>query len=177
MNKRILFSGTGGQGVISLGKIVASSALEAVPHITYFPSYGAEVRGGTANCQVTFSDKEIATPVAEVFDMMLLMNQPSFDRFFGQADDNAVVVVNSTICNNIPMDERIIKVDAISIATKLKNPRGANFVMLGALVNLNKKLFDVDKIRQLIKDKFVGKPKVIELNLACFDAWNQSDSI
>jgi len=169
-NKRILFAGAGGQGIVSLGKIVAQSALDDVPHLTYFPAYGAEVRGGTANCQIVFSDKEIATPVSEEFDYMLLLNQASLDKFINKATDDAKIVVDTTTCVNIPDDPRIHKVDATKLATQLKNPRGANLIMLGALVKLDTNTFNVDSILKAIKSKFAGKKEiVIEGNIACFN--------
>jgi 2-oxoglutarate ferredoxin oxidoreductase subunit gamma len=168
-NKRILFAGAGGQGIVSLGKIVASSALDDVPHITYFPAYGAEVRGGTANCQLVFSDKEIATPVSEEFDYMLLLNQASLDKFIKKATSDAKIVVDTTMCINIPDDPRIHKINATKLAAQLKNPRGANLIMLGALVQLDTKTFNIDSILKAIKDKFADKKDfVVEGNIACF---------
>lgn len=168
MNKCILFAGAGGQGVVSLGKIVATSALNDVSHITYYPSYGAEVRGGTANCQIVLSEKEIASPVSDVFDTMLLLNQASLDRFIGQASPTATIIVNSTTCSNIPDDHRIIKIDASKIALNLNNPRGANLVMLGAMAKLDTTL-SVENLEQAIKNKFKGKKDaIITANLICF---------
>ena len=170
MHKRILFAGTGGQGVVSLGKIVATSALDEVPHLTYFPAYGAEVRGGTANCQLVFSDKEIATPVSEEFDYLLLLNQASLDKFLNKATSDAKIVVDTTTCINIPDDSRVHKVDATKLAKQLENPRGANLIMLGALVKLDENTFNVDSILKAIKAKFAGKKEVvIQGNIACFN--------
>jgi 2-oxoglutarate ferredoxin oxidoreductase subunit gamma len=168
MNKSMLFAGTGGQGVVSLGKIVATAALKDVPYITYYPSYGAEVRGGTANCQIVLAEKEIASPVSEVFDIILLLNQASLDKFIGQASPTATIIVNSTICSKIPDDPRIIKIDASKIAIDLNNPRGANLVMLGAMAKLDTTL-SVENLELAIKDKFKGKKDaVIAGNLQCF---------
>jgi 2-oxoglutarate ferredoxin oxidoreductase subunit gamma len=170
MTKRILFAGTGGQGIVSLGKIVATSALENVPHLTYFPSYGAEVRGGTANCQLVFSDTEITSPVSEEFDCLLILSQASLNRFITQATTDAKIVVDTTRCIDIPDDPRISKVDATKLANELQNPRGANFIMLGALTKLDGNTFNADAIITAIKKKFAGKKEIITTsNVACFE--------
>ena len=80
MLERVLIAGSGGQGVVLIGRIVATVALPRVPHITFFPSYGAEVRGGTSHCQVVLSSDEISSPLSERFDSLILMNQASCDH-------------------------------------------------------------------------------------------------
>ena len=82
MLERVIFAGFGGQGVLTIGKMVAELGMDAFPQVTYFPSYGTEVRGGTANCQVILSSREIASPIVDTADSLILMNQPSLEKFF-----------------------------------------------------------------------------------------------
>ena len=96
---RIVMAGAGGQGIIFLGKLLANAAVDAIPHVTYFPSYGAEVRGGNSHCQVILSPDEISSPVAEEFEAMILMNQQSVDKFLPCLEGKGLAVINSSLCN------------------------------------------------------------------------------
>lgn len=133
MLERILIAGSGGQGIILLGKLLARLAVDAIPHITFFPSYGAEVRGGTSNCQVIFSTNEIASPLAETLDSLIIMNQQSLTRFRKGLAKNGLAVINKSLCQP-PRDKRFVLVRATEIADKLGNTRAANFIMLGAWI-------------------------------------------
>ena len=111
MGKRIVISGFGGQGIIALGKFIALTAMNAGKHVTYLPSYGAEVRGGTANCQIVISDEEIASPCIENMDILIAMNQPSIERFCSNVVAGGLIVVNTSLAAaesgavNIPATE------------------------------------------------------------------------
>ena len=94
MLERIFIAGSGGQGVLTTGKLLASVAVDHVDHLTFFPSYGAEVRGGTSNCQVVFSSNEIASPVSEEFDTLIIMNQESANVFLDRQTPDALVLLN-----------------------------------------------------------------------------------
>ena len=94
---KTIFSGFGGQGVLSMGSALADAAMREGKYVTYLPSYGAEVRGGTANCTVSVSDEEIASPVASEPDFVVAMNQPSFIRFQSLIQAGGLILVNSTM--------------------------------------------------------------------------------
>ncbi len=136
MHERILIAGSGGQGILFAGKLLAQSSLETAPFITFFPAYGAEVRGGTCSCQVILSSAEIGSPIAETFSSMLMMNQPSVDRFAGKLEADGIAVLNKSLCE-LREDKRFIYVPATEIAEQLGSPQSANLVMLGAFLAHN----------------------------------------
>jgi 2-oxoglutarate ferredoxin oxidoreductase subunit gamma len=134
-----VFSGFGGQGVLSMGHALATAAMLEGKHVTYFPSYGAEVRGGTANCTVSVSDEEIASPVASEPDFVVAMNQPAFVRFQNMLVSGGLVLVNSSMVNaaSVRGDIEVIEVPTSELAEKLGNIKAANMVMLGAFVRMS----------------------------------------
>jgi 2-oxoglutarate ferredoxin oxidoreductase subunit gamma len=131
---KAIIAGFGGQGVMSMGLDLAQAALLEGKNVTYLPSYGAEVRGGTANCTVGISDDEIASPVASSPEFVIAMNQPSVMRFQNQIQSGGLFFVNSSLVESeiSRRDISVIKVPANSIAENLGSPKSANMVMLGA---------------------------------------------
>jgi 2-oxoglutarate ferredoxin oxidoreductase subunit gamma len=131
---RTVVAGFGGQGVMSIGLNLAQAALMEGKNVTYLPSYGAEVRGGTANCTVVISDDEIASPVASSPEFVVAMNQPSVMRFQNQIQSGGLFFINSSLVESeiARGDINVIKVPANSIAENLGSPKSANMVMLGA---------------------------------------------
>src|SRR4030042_590243 len=131
---KTIIAGFGGQGVISMGLNLAQAAMLDGRNVTYLPSYGAEVRGGTANCTVVISDEEIASPVASSPEFVIAMNQPSVIRFQNQIQSGGLLFVNSSLVESEISrgDINVIKVPANNIADNLGSPKSANMVMLGA---------------------------------------------
>lgn len=131
---KTIIAGFGGQGVLSMGLNLAQAAMLEGKNVTYLPSYGAEVRGGTANCTVAISDDEIASPVASSPDFVVAMNRPSAVRFQNQIQSGGLFFINSSLVEaGISRgDIDIISVPANSIAEELGSPKAANMVMLGA---------------------------------------------
>jgi len=131
---KTVIAGFGGQGVMSIGLNLAQAAMLEGKNVTYLPSYGAEVRGGTANCTVVISDDEIASPVASSPEFVIAMNQPSVMRFQNQIQSGGLFFINSSLVESeiARGDISIIKVPANSIAENLGSPKSANMVMLGA---------------------------------------------
>jgi 2-oxoglutarate ferredoxin oxidoreductase subunit gamma len=168
MLERILITGAGGQGVILLGRLLASSAIKNVAHITFFPSYGAEVRGGTSACQVILSSKEIASPLSETFDSILVMNQSSSEDVIRQMKKNCLVLVNRSLCKIPSVSSKILTVDATRLADRLGDTRVANFVMLGAYLAAKPVVTPLQAekgIRELLAGKNMS---LIELNIKAF---------
>lgn len=132
---KTVFSGFGGQGVLMMGYILALSAMRDGMQVTYLPAYGAEVRGGTANCTVSISDEEIASPVASFPDYVIALNKPSLIRYEGQLKSRGTLLLNSDLIDIDPTrkDIEIFKIPANTIAKKLKSERTVNMIMLGAL--------------------------------------------
>jgi 2-oxoglutarate ferredoxin oxidoreductase subunit gamma len=136
MTKEIIISGFGGQGIVSSGIIIAYAGLFENKHVTFFPSYGAEMRGGTANCSVVVSDEPIASPVVAAPDIVLIMNEPSLLKFEPMLKAKGLLFFNRTLIKSKPerTDIEVIAIDANAIAEELGTGRIANMVMLGSLV-------------------------------------------
>ncbi len=136
MTKKTVFAGFGGQGVLMMGYVFAVAAMRDGKQVTYLPSYGAEVRGGTANCTVVVSDEEIYSPVASSPDFAVIMNQPSLLRFEGSISQGGIIVLNSSLVEIEPSrtDLEVVKVPANDLAKKLGSDRTINMIMLGAFV-------------------------------------------
>ena len=155
---KTVFSGFGGQGVLMMGYILAVSAMRDGMHVTYLPAYGAEVRGGTANCTVSISDEDIASPVASSPDYVIAMNKPSLIRYEGQIKAKGTLFLNSDLVDIDPKREDIsvFKIPANSIAKKLGSERAINMIMLGA-VSAWTKITSVDSLinglREVVKIK------------------------
>jgi 2-oxoglutarate ferredoxin oxidoreductase subunit gamma len=136
---KTVFSGFGGQGVLSMGHALATAAMLEGKHVTYFPSYGAEVRGGTANCTVSVSDEEIASPVASEPEFVVAMNQPAFVRFQNMLVSGGLALVNSSMVNgeSVRGDIEVVEVPTSELAEKLGNIKVANMIMLGAFIRVS----------------------------------------
>jgi 2-oxoglutarate ferredoxin oxidoreductase subunit gamma len=166
-----IFAGFGGQGVLSMGLNLSQAAMIEGKHVTYLPSYGAEMRGGTANCTVAISDEEIASPVASSPQFVVVMNQPSLVRFQNQVDSSGVIFINTSLIDAVVLrdDVEVINVAANLIAEELGSTRSANMVMLGAFIKKSKLVkFDtiVDVVHSLLEGKgeklFAANKKALE---------------
>lgn len=165
MQKSILISGFGGQGMIKLGKIMAEAALQNYRHISWFPSYGAEMRGGTAHCSVKISDQPIATPFIKSPDIAVIFNQPSFDKFRRRFHKKTLVVLNGDLIQNFPKKLEIKDFFIFplnKIALSCGNIKVANIVALGAILSLTNKLFNEKDIISLLKKNFSDKDKQVQ---------------
>ena len=162
---KTVFAGFGGQGVLSMGLNLAQAALLEGKNVTYLPSYGAEVRGGTANCTVAVSDEEIASPVASSPDFLIAMNQPSMVRFQNQIQSGGVLLINSSLVETEISrgDVDIVKVPANSIAEQLGSPRSANMVMLGAFTKKSN-IVSISNVIEGLNSALKKKQKLIAVN-------------
>lgn len=163
---KTIFSGFGGQGVLMMGYVLATSGMHEDKHVTYLPAYGAEVRGGTANCTITVSDDPIASPVASFPDYAVLMNTPSVVRFEGKVRTGGTVFLNKDLVEVIPKrtDIEVVSIPVNSIADGLGSLRSANMVMIGAFVQKTG-LVSLDSVVESVKEIFAKKgEKVHEMN-------------
>jgi 2-oxoglutarate ferredoxin oxidoreductase subunit gamma len=162
---KTVFAGFGGQGVLSMGLSLTQAAMLEGKNVTYLPSYGAEVRGGTANCTVAISDEEIASPVASSPEFVVAMNQPSVIRFQNQIQSGGILFVNSSLVEVEVKrgDIDVVRVPAGNIAEKLGSPKSANMVMLGALVKKSN-LVCLSSLMEGLKDTLKGKQKLVAIN-------------
>ena len=167
MMDQIILSGFGGQGVMFIGKVLAYAAMKGDLQVCWIPSYGPEMRGGTANCSVIISDEEINSPVLDQADAAIVLNQPSYDKFLPRIKSGGVLVINSSIVeNNKARDDiKIIAIPATDIANRLGKSALANMVCLGALMPALK-LIDIDSLEKAL-DAVVGtnKPELYEANI------------
>jgi len=138
MTTEIIFAGFGGQGVILAGKILALAGMSEDKYVSHIPSYGAEMRGGTANCSVIVSDDEVASPVIEKPDVVVALNKPSMTKFEPMIKAGGLLIYNSSLIDSKPSrtDIKSIALPANEIAEKCKNARGANMVVLGCLAKV-----------------------------------------
>jgi 2-oxoglutarate ferredoxin oxidoreductase subunit gamma len=162
---KTIFAGFGGQGVMSMGLSLAQAAMIEGKFVTYLPSYGAEVRGGTANCTVAISDEEIASPVASSPEFVVAMNQPSLIRFQNQIQSGGVLFVNSSLVEiDVSRgDIDIIKVPANTMAEEIQSPRSANMVRLGAFTKKSG-LVSVSTLIDGLKSTLKNKTDLIAIN-------------
>ncbi len=162
---KTIFAGFGGQGVLSMGLNLAQAAMFEGKNVTYLPSYGAEVRGGTANCTVAISDEEIASPVASSPEFIIVMNQPSLVRFQNQIQSGGLFFINSSLIEaEISRgDVDIVRVRANSIAEELGSPKSANMVMLGAFTKKSN-LVSLSSVIEGLKNALKNKQKLIAIN-------------
>lgn len=168
MLERVLMAGSGGQGVISIGKLLAEVAMGRVEHVTFLPAYGAEVRGGTSHCELVLSSREIASPSPERFDAMLIMNQESLARYGDRGGEGAVVIVNRSLCTGTA-PAGAMEVRATEDAVSMGGMRAANFVMLGAYLG-RRAVVPRETVVAEMQRRFMGKgAAVANLNLAALD--------
>jgi 2-oxoglutarate ferredoxin oxidoreductase subunit gamma len=168
---KIIFAGFGGQGVLSMGLNLAQAAMLDGKNVTYLPAYGAEVRGGTANCTVSISDEEIASPIASSPAFVVAMNQPSMVRFQNKIQSGGIFFINSTVVSE-PItrgDIEIVNVPANGIAEKMGNIKSANMVMLGAFIKKTNLVTQKSLIEGLTV-ALKGNQKLITINKEALNA-------
>ena len=132
--EELIIAGFGGQGIIMAGKLLAHAAMIEKLNVTYMPSYGAEVRGGTSNCMVVMSAHAVACPFVSQPDALIIMNQASMDKFSPRLKSQGLLVMNSSMIITLPQrsDIEILSIPADDIALRLGSPRSANMVAMGA---------------------------------------------
>ncbi|MGI6112630.1 MAG: 2-oxoacid:acceptor oxidoreductase family protein [Mahellales bacterium] len=138
MNEQIIIAGFGGQGVMSMGQLLAYAGMLEGKFVSWLPSYGPEMRGGTANCNVIISDTPVGSPIVTEATTVIAMNRPSLDKFEKSLNGDGLLLINSSLIDRKAerKDVRSYYIDANDIANKLGNLKVANMVMLGALVQL-----------------------------------------
>lgn len=133
--EEVLIAGFGGQGILFAGKLLAHTAMKAGKEVTFMPSYGAEIRGGTANCMVIISDSSIASPLVTKPDCLIAMNKASLNKFSGRIKEGGLLIMNSSLIEDKGrLDESIevLAIPADDLAVELGNQKAANMIVLGA---------------------------------------------
>jgi len=165
MYQGVIMSGFGGQGIVSAGILLANAGMIEGKFVTFFPAYGAEMRGGTANCSVVVSSQEVSSPVVAHPDTVIIMNEPSLHRFESQVREGGLLLINSSLVAAKPKreDVEIVYIPANSIAEKIGTLKVANMVMLGAYskktgaVNVDSLIESLPKVYKKAKKDMLKK--------------------
>lgn len=161
----MLFAGFGGQGIMFMGKLLAQAGLDSKKHITWMPSYGAEVRGGTAYSMTKISDKQIASPVVTRPDILVVMNEPSLIKYADKLKPKGILIINKSLVAAKPRrrDISIVSIPMTDIAIKLGAARSANMVAVGAILKCSK-LFPIRTVLAALKEMLGKKEDAYQVN-------------
>ena len=167
MTNEIIISGFGGQGVMAIGKTLTEAGMKEGMEVSWLPSYGPEMRGGTANCSVVLSSEPIVSPIVLEPTELIAMNLPSLLKFESLVKPGGTIFVNSSVVDKKVerTDVKAVYVDCIKIADELGNSKVANMVMLGAYIEAMKNL-STETIKEMLVHMFTGpKAKLVDLNI------------
>jgi 2-oxoglutarate ferredoxin oxidoreductase subunit gamma len=167
MQTEVIISGFGGQGTLYAGQVLAYAAMDEGKQVTWIPSYGPEMRGGTANCTVVISDEEIGSPTVKHPKAVLALNLPSLDKYEDMIAPGGCLVVNESMVNRKPTrtDIRVVLLPANEIAREIGNERATNMVMLGALL-ANMDILPIEALEKALKNHTAQRlQKFVEMNI------------
>jgi len=166
METGFVLAGFGGQGILLIGKMLAYAGMHEGREVSWLPSYGPEMRGGTCNCTVVVSDRPVGSPVVERPRVVLAMNLPSMEKFEPALQPGGVLLYNTSLIHREASrsDVRVVKIPANEIAMELGSVRSANVVALGALVGATGAV-SLDSVREVVRGAFAEKPKLVAPNL------------
>lgn len=170
MTHEIVFAGFGGQGVLLLGQLMAYAAMLDNKQVSWIPSYGPEMRGGTANCSVIISADKIGSPLVSEPTAALIMSNPALEKFEPLLVPNALLVLNSSIVTVKPKrnDIRLINIPATELENQLGIVKSMNIIMLGAFVHATKVVSD-NTMFNAFEKRFSARPQSIESNIKAFN--------
>ncbi len=170
MKKSFVFSGSGGQGIMSAGITLAHTAIDMGKHSTFLPEYGPEQRGGSAKCTVIISDGDIISPLPKKCDTLIAMNEQAYGKFIDDVKEGGTVVVNSSRVKDAERQGvRLISVPVDDVALELGNVKVANTVLIGVLIGATE-IVSKDAVIASLEEKFREKsPKIMELNIAALE--------
>ncbi len=166
MEHRLIAAGFGGQGVMLFGQVVAQAGMFEDKYVTWFPSYGPEMRGGTANCTVVVSDEPVASPVVDTPNELAIFNIPSLLRFEPTLEEGGILIMNASVIDREPKrkDITIIRIPANDVADRIGNLKVQNMVMLGAYIEVAKTV-SVESVFKALEYKMTGKKAaLLDLN-------------
>jgi 2-oxoglutarate ferredoxin oxidoreductase subunit gamma len=170
MQVEAVFAGFGGQGVLLAGKILAETGMGLGKEVVWLPSYGPEMRGGTANCTVIISEEPIASPIVVHPRDAVVMNRPSLEKFCPEQKPGGFVTVNTSLISIRPerKDLAVIEVPANQIAIDAGTGKAANMVMLGAYIGATG-VVPFEALMEQAKHEFAKKPKLVPVNVKCIE--------
>ncbi|MGN0487268.1 MAG: 2-oxoacid:acceptor oxidoreductase family protein [Acutalibacteraceae bacterium] len=171
MKKSFVFSGSGGQGIMSAGIMLAHTAIDMSKHSTYLPEYGPEQRGGSAKCTVIISDEEIISPLTKKCDTLICMNEQAYRKFKADVKSDGLLVLNASRikAEEVDTEAKVLSLPVDDIALELGNVRVANIVLLGALIGATD-IVSKETLVASLEDKFkTKKPEVLALNMKALE--------
>ncbi len=170
MKQAFVFSGSGGQGIMSAGITLAHTAIDMGKHSTFLPEYGPEQRGGSAKCTVIISDGDIISPLPKKCDTLIAMNEQAYSKFIDDVKEGGTVVVNSSrVKQTERQDVKTISVPVDDVALELGNVKVANTVLIGVLIGATG-IVSKEAVTASLEEKFKEKsPKIMELNIAALE--------
>jgi 2-oxoglutarate ferredoxin oxidoreductase subunit gamma len=170
MQSEVQFAGFGGQGIMLMGQILAQAAMQQGFEVVWIPSYGPEMRGGTAYCTVVAADRPIGSPVIRNPMHLVAMNRPSLEKFAPTVKPGGVIFINQSLISiGAGRDDvDVLSVPIIEIAKEMGNVKAANIVALAAFV-ARSKVVDFEILREAVKGKFAKREKLIPLNMKALD--------
>ena len=175
MKQKLFFAGSGGQGTLAMGQMIAKAAMDEGKEVTWLPSYGPEMRGGTANCTVVVSDKAISCPLINDADVLVAMNLPSLRKFEAMVNPGGVILMNSSLIPEkcLRADVKVVEVPCNDLAKELGNEKCANIIMLGAILK-ETDIVSTDTIREQLEHMFSGrKAAFLPLNQKALDIYTK----
>ncbi len=166
MKTEVIFAGFGGQGIMLIGQMLAYAGMEEGKNVVWLPSYGPEMRGGTAYCTVVVSDPAIGSPILTRLDVVAVLNRPSLEKFASSVKPGGLLITNTSLIDISSDRDDIRKLDvpANEIAIECGNGKAANMAVLGAFIGATKAV-SVESIHKLLHKQFAKKPKLIDLNV------------
>ena len=165
IHETIICAGFGGQGIMLIGKILADVGMRGGYHVTWFPSYGAEVRGGTANSSVHISSENISSPIVSEPTICVAMNKLSLNKFINKVKKGGLLIANTSMLEEIPKraEIQIAELPLTKLATDLGNIKVANMIALGALVGI-KKILPLESVLADIEHIFSNSKELVAIN-------------
>lgn len=172
MTNKIILAGFGGQGILFLGKKLATAGMDKDLNVTWLPSYGPEQRGGTCNCSVILSDTDISSPIIGNPDILVAFNIQSYEKFMPRISEGGVMFADSTLIDKRPdrTDIKSFFIPATQMANDMGMPKLVNVIMLGYVIK-NTDIFEADYVRSVLTDSLpASKAALREANARAFDA-------
>ena len=172
MRHEVRFSGFGGQGVLSLGLVIAEAAGEGGRYVSWLPSYGPEQRGGSASCSVVMSGQPVGSPTVDRPDVLVCMNQPALEKFGSTVNQGGVLIYEQSlpVKPEVRNDIRLIAFPAMKVATENGVPKAANTAFLGCMSALGLTGSPEEHVIEALAESFASKPALVEKNKKVFDA-------
>lgn len=169
MQKRIICAGVGGQGVLTLGMLLAESAAAQGKYVTWVPEYGSEMRGGSACCKVKIGDEEIISPFMEETDILVALHPKCLEQYVGKVEEGGVVLAENALADKTSQikGRMVLNIPAVEFSEKKKNPKGMSVAMAGALI-ASTDLFSLEDALQEVTAYFEAKHLPAKMNTEIF---------